>query len=286
VENVKAFLWAAEADPLFRYRIADGRWFSDGEEQTLQRVTVVEQNLAELNGVELGDRVTVTTAAGAVELDVIGISANQQEDGLALFVPLGTARSLLGQTEGSGSYWIKTSSPDDTGHVDRTTTALEDRLSAEGYEVGNEIRYLAEQQEVAANRNLTATIAVLGFVVVIMSLVGLANAMTTNILERTREIGILRCVGAHARDVRGIFNTEGLVITLCGWTLGIPLGYLLTRLLVRLVWEVADVRLPFVFPATHLLLALVGTVALAVVVLYLPVRRAVRLRPGDALRYR
>ncbi|MGD9796980.1 MAG: hypothetical protein AB7V15_02575 [Acidimicrobiia bacterium] len=56
-------------------------------------------------------------------------------------------------------------------------------------------------------------------------------------------------------------------------------------MLVRLVWEVADVRLPLVFPATHLLVALIGTVALALAVLHLPVRRAVRLRPGDALRY-
>ncbi|MGE3361559.1 MAG: hypothetical protein AB7O92_33485, partial [Acidimicrobiia bacterium] len=60
--------------------------------------------------------------------------------------------------------------------------------------MGAEIRYVAERDEVAANRNLTTTIAVLGFVVVIMSMVALANAMTTNIFERTREIGILRCV--------------------------------------------------------------------------------------------
>jgi putative ABC transport system permease protein len=285
VDGREASIWAVEADPLFRYQIADGRWFSPGEEQAGERVAVVERNLADLNGVDVGDRVAVTTAAGAVELDVIGVSTNQQEDGLALFVPLGTARSLLGETDGSGSYWIKTESSDDTALVDRTTTALEDRLSAQGYEVGTEIRYVAEREEVAANRNLTTTIAVLGFVVVVMSMVGLANAMTTNIFERTREVGILRCVGARARDVRRIFTTEGLVLAVSGWLVGIPLGYLLTRMLVRLVWEVADVRLPFAFPAAHLLVAFVGTVALALAVLHLPVRRAVRLRPGDALRY-
>lgn len=131
---------------------------------------------------------------------------------------------------------------------------MEDRLAAAGYEVGAEIRYVAERDEVAANRNLTTTIAVLGFVVVIMSMVALANAMTTNIFERTREIGTLRCVGARARDVRRIFSTEGLVLAVGGGVFGIPLGYLLTRMLVRLVWEVAN-------------------------------GRAVGLRPGDALRY-
>ena len=69
-----------------------------------------------------------------------------------------------------------------------------------------------------------------------------------------------------------------------GWLLGIPLGYLLTRLIVRLVWEVVDVRLPVVFPPYNILVALVGTTVLALLVLFLPVRRAVRFRPGEALR--
>ena len=59
----------------------------------------------------------------------------------------------------------------------------------------------------------------------------------------------------------------------------------LDRLLVCSIWEVADVRLPVVFPPGNILIALVGTVVLALLVLYLPVRRAVRFRPGDALRY-
>jgi putative ABC transport system permease protein len=118
-----------------------------------------------------------------------------------------------------------------------------------------------------------------------MSMVGLANAITTNVLERTREIGILRSIGARARDVRRIFTTEGVVLALAGWLVGIPLGYLLTRLIVRLVWEIVDVRLPVVFPPGNVLVALVGTTALALLVLALPVRRAVRFRPGDALRY-
>ena len=60
---------------------------------------------------------------------------------------------------------------------------------------------------------------------------------------------------------------------------------MLTRLLVRLVWEVVDIRLPVVFPPWNILIALLATLALALLVLILPVRRAVRFRRGDALRY-
>ena len=125
----------------------------------------------------------------------------------------------------------------------------------------------------------------LGFVIVAISMVGLANAVTTNVLERTREIGILRSIGARARDVRRIFFTEGVTLAIAGWLIGIPLGCALNRLLVRLVWEFVDVRLPVVYPPWNIVTALIGTIALALLVLALPVRRAVRFRPGEALRY-
>src|SRR5919106_6262512 len=123
--------------------------------------------------------------------------------------------ALLGQPAGASTYWIKMASPDE-GFVDRTTTLLEDRLAALGHDVATEITYIAERDEVAANRSLTTAIAVLGFVIVAISMVGLANAITTNVLERTREIGVLRSIGARGRDVRRIFTTEGMTLAVVG----------------------------------------------------------------------
>ena len=284
LDGREAFVWGVEQDPLLGYRLAEGRWFDAAEEREGAAVAVIERNIAQLAGIDVGDRVDLGTAVGPARFRIIGIATNQQEDGTALYVPLSTTRALLDRPAAASAYWIRTESGD-TDEVDRTTALLEDRLAAEGYEVSSEIRYVAERDEVAANSTLTTTIAVLGFLIVAMSMVGLANAITTNVLERTREIGILRSIGARARDIRRIFTTEGVVLALLGWLVGIPLGYLLTRLIVRLVWEIVDVRLPVVFPPGNVLVALVGTTVLALLVLVLPVRRAVRFRPGDALRY-
>ncbi len=245
---------------------------------------MIERNIAEAAGVEVGERVTVATGAGPAQLRIIGIANNQQENGTVLFVLLTTLRTLLREPAGASTYWIRTSSPD-PALVDRTTTQLEDRLAALGYEVGSEITYVGARDSVAANRTITTSIALLGFLIVAISMVGLANAITTNVLERTREIGVLRCMGARARDVRRIFTTEGMTIALVGWLLGIPLGYALNRLLVWMTWEVVDVRVPVVFPPWNLALALGGTVALSLLITLLPIRRAVRFRPGDALRH-
>ena len=229
--------------------LADGRWFSAGEEQAGERVAVIERNIAQLVGVEVGDRVTLATAAGDADFRIVGIAKNQQEDGTALYVPLDDrARAarparrrerLLDQDRDRPTRRSST--------APRACSRTGWRRS--GYEVTSEIKYVAERDEIAANSSLTTTIAVLGFVIVAMSMVGLANAITTNVLERTREIGILRCIGARARDIRRIFTTEGVALALAGWLLGIPLGYALTRLLVWLVWEVVDVRLSRRLPA-------------------------------------
>jgi putative ABC transport system permease protein len=278
-----AVIWGVRQRPMFRHRVSSGRWFTAGEERARDRVLVIERNLARATGTAIGDRVTLSTAAGAAPFRVVGIADNQQEEGTAVFVPLTTARALLHE-QGATSYWIRTTSPTHAV-ADRTATLLEDRLAPLGYEIGSQIKYIAKRDEINANKTITTSIAVLGFLVIAISMVGLANAITMSIIERTREIGVLRCIGARSRDVRRIFATESGALAVAGWLLGIPVGYALDRALVWLVKEVTNIDLPVLFPPANVVLALAGTVALALLITLLPIRRATRLRPGDALRY-
>ena len=82
-------------------------------------------------------------------------------------------------------------------------------------------------------------------------MVGLVNAITMNVLERTREIGVLRCIGARGRDIRRIFAVEGLTVSLLGWLLGIPVGYALARLLNWLLLKVDQDRVRVHLPAAE-----------------------------------
>ena len=141
------------------------------------------------------------------------------------------------------------------------------------------------REQVAANRSITTSVTVLGLLIVAISMVGLINSITMSIIERTREIGVLRSVGARARDVRRIFGTEGLVLAVTGWLLGVPLGYLLARALVWASSEAVGLDIAFVFPLEYVAIALAGTVILALAVMLTPLHRAVRLKPGGALRY-
>jgi hypothetical protein len=104
-------------------------------------VGVLERNLARILGVEVGDSVRVETPAGTVAFEIIGISANQQEEGSVLFAPTTTIRSILPASQRTGC-WIRTSSPD-RDLIDRTATRIEDSLIEAGCGVFAEIPCLA-----------------------------------------------------------------------------------------------------------------------------------------------
>ena len=107
-----------------------------------------------------------------------------------------------------------------------------------------------------------------------------------SVLERTREIGMLRSVGARARDVRAIFGTEGLMVAVIGWLVGVPLGYGAGS-----GHRLADRGTPSGSTSRSCsrsgtsAIALAGTVLLALLVMLAPLRRAVRFKPGEAIRY-
>ena len=125
----------------------------------------------------------------------------------------------------------------------------------------------------------------MGLLVVAVSLLGLVNAITMNVLERTREIGVLRALGARGRDIRRALTAESLALVVVGWAAGVPAGWLLLKAMRAIARSLTDMEIPSVFPLANPPLVLAGTVALALAAFALPRRRAARLRPGDALRH-
>lgn len=283
VEGGQYESWGLPVDSrLYSPDMLAGRWFAEGDEG--DSVAVVGRALATKVGLEVGDTLTVGTARGRADLEVVGIDRVLMNNGTTVYVPLGTFQELLGRTD-SNTYWVRSQGQDEPD-IDRLAAALEDELTAAGYPVRTEIHYVEREANLADNRVLVGVLAVMGVPIVAIGMIGLVNLMTMNVIERTREIGILRCIGARARDIRRIFRSEALVTAAVGWLIAVPLGWSIGRLLVWIVSEVFDFgAIPYTFPAWYPPFALLVTLALAWLVVLAPVRRAARLRPGDALRY-
>jgi len=199
-------------------------------------------------------------------------------------MPIKTLQTALHAPGEVNSSWIRSTSPD-YGFVDRLTTRLEDTIGAHGTPIATRVWYDQKADNVAADANITRSVTILGLVIVAITMVGLVNAITMGVLERSARSACSGCVGARATDIRGIFATEGLVIALTGWLIGLAAGYALAYGIIKLTSATAHLELTFTFPAVNLVITLIGTVILALLVLLAPLRRAVRFKPGEALRY-
>lgn len=284
VSGASVQAWGMPEDPMYDPELVAGRWPTAQEVRDRTRVAVVGKAVAERAGADVGDRLVVQTAAGPVPMRIVGITTNEIFQGAMVYLPLRTLQDILGTPGAVNNVWVHTASQDHD-EIDRITTRLEDALGAQGNQLTTQVKYVAQRDQEASNSSMTTSITVLGLLIVAISMVGLVNAITMGVIERTREIGMLRCTGARGRDIRRIFGTEGLVVALAGWVIGVPAGWLMAKGLLALTSDVANTDLAFVFPPGHLVVTLAGTVLLTLIVLALPVRRAARLRPGDALRY-
>jgi len=162
---------------------------------------------------------------------------------------------------------------------------VQDRLTAAGYSVSSRSLHTQEADVQSQNSAFIAIIEILGLLVVAITLIGLVNALTMSVVDRTREIGVLRSLGARARQVRSVFGAEAVLLAAFGWALGVPLAVLITRLVLLLIAHDIDVPVPVVFPVLGALVTLAALVAITLLAIRPSLRRATRIRPATALRY-
>jgi putative ABC transport system permease protein len=280
--------WGLGTHPLYSYRPSSGRWFTSADTAaaapSAATPVVIGPAVARLTGARVGQVLTLTMAAGPVRARVIGIDTGQSNAGSTFYFPLQVLEALDGGPGTANSIWVSTAS---SGHaaIDGTATATAARLAAAGYTVSTSKLYVTQAQITASDRSVLAIVEILGTLVVAIMLMGLVSALSMGVIERTREVGILRCVGARAHHIRRVFSAEAVVLAFVGWALGVLVGWLIYEGLVALLLHNAAISLPQDFPPAIPLITLVGLLVLTLLVIRGPLRRATRIRPGIALRY-
>ena len=164
-----------------------------------------------------------------------------------------------------------------------------DWLDALGYEVKS-LQMMLDM----ANRGMIIVQTMLGSVgalALLVASIGIANTMIMAVYERTREIGILKAVGAAPGQIRALFVVEASLIGLLGGVVGTILGWLLGKglnvlILEILRWQEVQVQGTFFVVSWWLVLAALAFATLVGLLAGLyPAARAARLPPLDALRY-
>lgn len=276
--------------------IAEGRAFEQGEPE------IVLTPLAAAGFEEeptVGEQVTVRFDDGSeAELTVVGIldsSAAQSPfdgfgDGSRIYIP--TEPYSQTTTESSGDEQrvyaravVSAEDPEKVSDVERDLRAYLDTDSDAGavlpdgfaFEVQTNEELLEQLNELLST--LTGFITGIALISLLVGSIGIANVMLVSVTERTREIGIMKTVGAQNRDVLQLFLTEAAILGMLGAAAGAAVGFAGGYVATRFI------ELPFVAPLEWAVVAVCVGVFVGVIAGLYPAWSAARTDPIDALRY-
>jgi ABC-type antimicrobial peptide transport system permease subunit len=244
----------------------------EGESLTGRHQVIVGKNAAEQMGIEIGDTLRLLKS----NFRVVGIyeTGISYED-VGVVIGLREAQALTGKPHQVMYYAIKLRDP---GQAEAVKQELEATFPDLDFALTAEIAESMSDFQV-----LEAMVMQISLLAIFIGGLGMLNTMLMSVLERTREIGVLRALGWRKRQVLGMILQESVVLGVVGGLLGILLGFGLGGLvsLVPGSWGAFDLTYT---PQILIQAVIVALVAGAVGGLY-PAWRATRMRPVEALRY-
>ncbi len=166
---------------------------------------VIGSVLAKRVGVQAGDSISLETDHGLVSLHIAAVVNDYLVGGQTVYIERSVAERLLG-VSGVDAYLIHA----DHGHLDQVRDDLQVITSKYGLllESFSDVRDKIDRRMAGVVAGLWAMVAI-GFIVATL---GVANTLTMNVLEQTRELGLLRIVGATQRQIRQIIFSQALMM--------------------------------------------------------------------------
>ncbi|MGD8402471.1 MAG: FtsX-like permease family protein [Anaerolineales bacterium] len=264
--------------------ITAGRWLTTGDENAI----VIGNHLLNIfPDLKVGDWLTIEIDGKETDWHIVGfytITGNVNPP--LLYVNYEYLSRLVGRPEQVYSLRVLTKE-----HDAGTQKMVSDQLQALFEEYGIQVNSSELGTDFITSQKATTDILVY-FMLVMATLIaivgglGLMGTMSINVLERTREIGVMRAIGASNIDIQSIVIVEGMVIGLISWAISILLSFPITGVLTFGVgMAILTAPMPAVFSMSGIIVWLLFTILLATIASALPARRASRLTVRDTLAY-
>jgi lipoprotein-releasing system permease protein len=244
---------------------------------------VIGKGLADKFNLAVGSTLGVAAPNGTSRpMKVVGIfrTGNANYDETQTFVLLKRAQVMLDRANRVNRFIIQMQDP----YAARDTAARIER--AIGYKAVSWAEASEDLLSVLIIRNIIMY-SVVSAILIVASF-GIYNTLSTIVMEKTRDIAIMKSMGFHAHDIRSIFLLEGLIVGTVGSAFGIALGMVLMKVLsevsIKPPGGTEFVNLPVWWGPEQFALAAAFALASCIAAAYLPARRAGRVHPVDILR--
>jgi len=267
---------------ILRPTLVQGRWLLPEDNRAL----VISTGALETEpSLKVGEEVILKIEGHKAAFHVVGMALGL---GLAPYVyasrnDVAHITQDIGQTSGI----VVVTERHDAAAQAQAASRLEAQFRQAGARV-NSVQLVAEENDGARmGFNVVIILAlVMAVLLAVVGGLGLMGTLGINVLERTREIGVMRAIGASDGAVVRVFIVEGIVIGVISWLLGSPLAIPLGGLLSNAVGTAfLKAPLSYVFSLDGALLWLVAVVSLAAFASFWPARNASRLTVRDVLAY-
>ncbi len=239
---------------------------------------VVSSVLAQRAELSAGETIPLETRQGTRQLRIAGVANDYLAGGMTIYMHRTVAEDLL-DVQGVDAYIIQA----DNTKLPEIEAALQTLCTEHGLLLQSYtdlVRFI-EQMMNGVVGSLWALLA-LGFVIAAF---GLVNTLAMNILEQTREIGVLRVVAMTRRQVRRTILAQATMMGLIGLAPGTIMGLLVAYLINLSTLPTTGHAILFVFRPWLLVACFIGAITIVVVAACLPAERAARLKLVDALLY-
>jgi putative ABC transport system permease protein len=267
-----------------RIPLIKGRHFTDQDKREGIGAAIINQSLAQLyfpNEDPLGKRISNIGAnqneGDPAEWEIVGVVGDVHHSSLTkapspeLYLP------YQQNSWGWGNFLIRT-----TGDPSLSSRSFTEQIRSVDKTVPiTDVLPLTQaiSDTVAQSRFYTFLFALFGATGLVLTLTGVYGLVSYTVSQRTQEIGIRMALGATRPNVLGMILRQGMVLTALGAVLGLGISFVLTRVIVSLLFEVEPTDLISFGGATAVLLAA------ALLASYIPARRATKVDPLEALRY-
>ena len=217
---------------------------------------------------------------------VVGILDDQSN---SIYMPIQMAYQVIPEKR-NGIYDTLVVKIKDENLLDEVITKIQDKLMIARHVTQKNMDFSVssrkEMQQARADtmNSMNTFLLAIAAVSLIVGSIGIANTMFTSVLEKTKEIGIMKAVGARNRDILLIFLFNAAFIGLVGGILGIILGTILSGFMPALMGGLPLARGTIV-TLNSITMALSVSVTVGILAGIIPAYQASKLKPVDALRY-
>ena len=267
---------------LIKLPIMSGRWLLPEDDHAV----VLNQDRAAKLGVKVGDKVWIKLQGDTrSEWTVVGTVFDLSNLQRNVYVPLSVYQHEVGLTGRATSIWLSTT-PDDGATQLRVEKQLRDVLNAKGLRVANtQTAEAIRSQNEAVFGIITTMLLIMSSLIAAVGAIGLAGTLSINVLERRREIGVMRAIGASSPTVAGLFIGEGLILGLIAWVIAIPLSIPVGEAFSVVIGQVIKFNIIYQFSWTGAVNWLIIVVVLSILGSAVPAIRATRVSVRESLAY-